>query len=592
MGINGPLSPLSLLSSSGVSNAATFNRQRLARRFPRSLDSRNSLPLRGYIASGQPLRSKDPAVSQQRQMGRKSDISLPSFLKRADSCFYPVHTPNQPRLQARTFFFRSPPSLAPTRSPYAVLGVDASASQQDVKKSFRELAKKHHPDLNPNDPNAAARMTEITEAYELLSSPEKRAFFDQTGMHPDSNGGGGGGGHGGGGPFTSAGRGGDEWVFSEFADLFGRMSGFEQGQGAPTSVRGADVAVQLSLTFREAVDGCRKTVQVADVRVACESCGGSGCAPGTGMVQCEPCQGMGVSKKRHGHIVLGIKCEKCNGHGKIIAHPCRTCSGRGVSVQNKEVTVELPAGVRDSTELCIKNKGHAGVRGGPPGALWLQCVVKPDKVFKWIDDDIHVDVNMTLKQSVLGGEVRTPTLDGSIEVRIDQGTPDGTKKVLRGKGPVKMNSHGRGHQIVHLHTVIPKTLTSRQKELIEEFDRIERGVDNPQKPTQPKNQCSFGGKSPTEKKATQTDKPQDKNCEAKQETQHQASTSSSKKKQPQPPQHQKSGDGVNYVGEQTPQQTRDRSQAGEAMKKQKHAEPNEQSSQSTWAKIKSTFSGE
>ncbi|KAK1937194.1 dnaJ C terminal region domain containing protein [Babesia divergens] len=348
------------------------------------------------------------------------------------------------------------------KDPYAVLGVSRSATTDEIKRKFRELAKKYHPDLNPS-PDAKQKMAEISSAYELLSDPSKRQMYDQTGMNASD---------GGYDPTAGfSGFGDSSFMFTDFAEMFSRMAaGHGTGNAFTGSSRGDDIQTEITITFMEAVKGCSKNINIP-ARVACGDCKGLGRQPGTSIDVCKVCNGTGVQRMERGPIIIGVPCRTCSGTGQVIAHPCRACGGTGDRAQTKSVNINLPAGVRQGMQMRVPNQGHVGTRGGKSGHLFVNINIQPHHIFKWIDDDIHVHVPISLKQCLLGGNVVVPTLDGTTELSIAPNCQPFFIKTLKNRGPPKVDSRNNGNLIVHLELRLPDVLTSRQKEIVEEFDR-------------------------------------------------------------------------------------------------------------------------
>ncbi|KAK2195323.1 bifunctional DnaJ domain/Chaperone J-domain superfamily/Chaperone DnaJ [Babesia duncani] len=352
------------------------------------------------------------------------------------------------------------------KDPYSVLGIGRNATNDEIKRKFRELAKKYHPDLNPS-PDAKQKMAEITSAYELLSDPQKRQLYDQTGMHSD-----GGGGFDPSGGFGAgfSGFGDSSFMFTDFAEMFSRMaSGNGTGNAFTGSSRGDDIQTEITISFMEAVRGCHKNISIP-ARVSCGDCKGLGRQPGTSIDACRVCNGTGVQRMERGPIIIGVPCRTCSGTGQVIAHPCRACGGTGDRAQTKNVNLDIPAGVRHGMQMRIPNQGHVGVRGGKHGHLFVNINIQPHEFFKWIDDDIHVHVPISLKTCLLGGTVSVPTLDGPVDLAVTPTNQPFFIKTLKNRGPPKVDSRTNGNLIVHLELSLPHTLTARQKELVEEFD--------------------------------------------------------------------------------------------------------------------------
>eukprot|EP00371_Babesia_bovis_P003522 XP_001612169.1 dnaJ C terminal region domain containing protein [Babesia bovis T2Bo] len=337
-----------------------------------------------------------------------------------------------------------------------------NATNDEIKRKFRELAKKYHPDLNPS-PDAKQKMAEISSAYELLSDPKKRQVYDQTGMNA---------GDGGYDPTAGfSGFGDSSFMFTDFAEMFSRMAGGHGNNNPFTGTsRGDDIQTEITISFMEAVKGCSKNINIP-ARVACGDCKGLGRQPGTNIEVCKVCNGTGVQRMERGPIIIGVPCRSCSGTGQVIAHPCRACGGSGDRAQTKSVNINIPAGVRQGMQMRVPNQGHVGVRGGKSGHLFVNINIQPHQIFKWIDDDIHVHIPISLKQCLLGGNVVVPTLDGHTELTLTPNSQPFFIKTLINKGPPKIDSRNNGNLIVHLELKLPDQLTPKQRELVEEFDK-------------------------------------------------------------------------------------------------------------------------
>ncbi|VWU50811.1 heat shock protein 40 [Hepatocystis sp. ex Piliocolobus tephrosceles] len=357
------------------------------------------------------------------------------------------------------------------QDPYTVLGLSKNATASDIKKQFRLLAKKYHPDINPS-PDAKQKMANITAAYELLSDPKKKEFYDKTGMADDMN-------------YdrsTSssnfdrgfAGFGDASFMFTDFAEMFSNMAGNKN----TSSTRGEDIQTEITLKFMEAIKGCEKNIKL-NVKVSCNHCNGSGKKPGTNLSICKVCNGSGIQRMERGPIIIGVPCRNCSGNGQIINNPCKHCSGSGVKIQTKNITLDIPPGIKKGMQMRIPNQGHSGYRGGKNGHLFVTIDIEPHQTFKWIDDNIHVEIPLTIKQCLLGGIVSVPTLNGDMDLIVRPKTNPNSEKVLKGKGPSKVDSHTNGDLIIKFKLKMPEKLTPRQIELIEEFNRIELNLPNP-----------------------------------------------------------------------------------------------------------------
>ena len=354
--------------------------------------------------------------------------------------------------------------MADKRDYYEVMGLDKNASEDDIKKAFRRLAKEYHPDLHPGDKEAEKKFKEVNEAYEVLSDKDKRARYDQfghAGVDPNFSG------AGGGSPFGADIDLGD--IFSSFFGGFG--GGRQANPNAPR--RGTDVDINLVLSFEEAAKGCQKTIKVTHIE-NCSACGGSGAKNGTSPKTCPHCHGSGqeVVQQRTPFGVMQTQrpCSHCGGKGKIIEHPCEKCSGKGKVRITREQTVNIPAGIDDMQVLNVRSQGDAGSNGGPNGDLRIEVNVRPHPIFERDGFDVYVEVPVTFVQASLGAEISVPTLDGKVKFKIHEGTQSGDEFKLAGKGIKRINSSGRGNQYVKINVEIPRNLSKEQKELLKQFD--------------------------------------------------------------------------------------------------------------------------
>ncbi len=355
------------------------------------------------------------------------------------------------------------------RDYYEVLGVQKGAAEQEIKKAYRKLAKANHPDLNPGDAAAEARFKEINEAYEVLSDSAKRARYDQFGFAGvDPSYGGGGGGFGGG--FSG------DFDFGDLGDIFGSFFGGGFGGGSARNrngpQRGESLRMGLTITFEEAAFGCEKEVSLDRVE-QCETCGGSGAAPGTSLETCSNCGGSGTVQQRRqtpmGVFATTSACPRCGGRGKIISSPCSSCNGSGQTRKRKTVKVSIPAGIDNGQIVSLRGQGNAGKNGGPAGDLQIVITVQPHQLFQRDGSNVYCDAPITFTQAVLGGELEIPTIDGKVKYDIPEGTQTGTTFRLRGKGIPNVNGRGRGDQYVTVHIETPRSLTREQKEALRKF---------------------------------------------------------------------------------------------------------------------------
>jgi molecular chaperone DnaJ len=343
------------------------------------------------------------------------------------------------------------------RDYYEVLGVGRSASNEEIKKAFRRLAREYHPDVN-NSPDSEERFKEINEAYAVLSDTEKRAAYDRFG-HAGVRGTGG----------VNV-----DFDFPDFADIFGEFFGFGRTSRRARNVprRGADLQYRVDLTFEESVFGVEKEIEITRDEV-CETCNGSGAEPGTSPVRCATCGGSGEVRQARqtilGSMVQVTTCPACKGSGETIDTPCHTCSGRGLQRRTRKKVVSIPAGVDAGNQIRLAGEGQPGVNGGPQGNLYLTINVKPHKYFRRRDDDILLDLDINVAQAVLGAEVEVPTVDGPDNLKIPAGTQPGKVLRLRQKGVPHLRSNGRGDQLVVINVDIPARLSSEQRQLFEQL---------------------------------------------------------------------------------------------------------------------------
>jgi len=354
------------------------------------------------------------------------------------------------------------------RDYYEVLGVQKSATDPEIKKAYRKLAKENHPDLNPGDKAAEARFKEINEAYEVLSDRDKRARYDQfgfAGVDPNyaaQNGGYGGGFDGG-------------FDFGDLGDIFGSFFGGGFGGGTRSRTgpqRGESLRMGLTITFEEAAFGCEKEVTLERVE-QCETCRGTGAAPGTSPETCSSCGGTGTVQQRRqtpmGVFATTSTCPRCGGKGKIVSTPCKDCGGNGQVRKRKTVKVSIPAGIDNGQIISLRGQGNAGKNGGPSGDLQIVVSVQPHQLFRRDGSDVYCDAPITFTQAVLGGELEIPTIDGKVKYDIPEGTQTGTTFRLRNKGIPNVNGRGRGDQFVTVQIETPRNLTREQKDALRKF---------------------------------------------------------------------------------------------------------------------------
>ena len=365
--------------------------------------------------------------------------------------------------------------MADKRDYYEVLGVAKDASADDLKKAYRKLAKKYHPDLNPGDKTAEAKFKEVNEAYEVLSDSTKRQRYDQfghAGVDPSYGAGAGGaGGFGGGfGGFDVG-----DIFESFFGGGFGGFGGSTRTRNPNAPNRGNDVNVTIGLAFMEAAKGCKRQIQVQRLE-KCETCGGSGSKSGTAPEACPDCGGTGQVKVQQrtpiGVIQTSRTCPKCSGKGKIIKEPCADCHGMGRVRKTRTLEVSVPAGIDDGQTFVLRGQGDQGVNGGPAGDVNIMVTLRPDTLFERDGFDVWCDIPITFSQAVLGDEIVVPTIDGKVKYTVPEGTQSGTVFRLRNKGIPYVNGRGRGDQYVKVNIEVPRNLNAKQKDALKKFEEL------------------------------------------------------------------------------------------------------------------------
>jgi len=349
--------------------------------------------------------------------------------------------------------------VAAKRDYYEVLGVGRDASAEAIKKAYRKLALKYHPDRNPGDKSAEEKFKEASEAYQILSDADRRAQYDRFGHAAFEPG---------------AGFGGFDFN-SSFEDLFGDIfgdffGGGRRGRNRPR--RGEDLRYDLEIDFEEAVFGVEKTIQVPRL-ATCVKCNGLGTKDGEPRETCDVCRGTGQVRLQQGLFSIAKTCGRCHGEGTTVRHPCPVCGGHGAIETSETLSVRIPGGVDSGSRLKLRGKGEAGGNGGPAGDLYVVLTVREHPLFVRQGHNILCEVPISFTQAALGAEIEVPTIRGKKQVKIAAGTQSGTTMRLRGEGAPDLNGYGRGDQLVRLAVEVPKKLTARQRELLEEFARIE-----------------------------------------------------------------------------------------------------------------------
>ncbi|HPC46817.1 MAG TPA: molecular chaperone DnaJ [Deltaproteobacteria bacterium] len=347
------------------------------------------------------------------------------------------------------------------RDYYEILGVSRSASPEDIKKAYRQLALKYHPDRNPGDPEAEARFKEAAEAYEVLSDPAKRRTYDEYGHEGLTRAGGF---H----EFTSF-----DDIFSSFSDIFGDMFGFSGHRRGTRRrpVKGSDLRYDASITLEESATGTEIELEIPK-NFPCESCNGTGAEAGTSPERCTTCGGKGQVYRSQGFFTISTTCPTCRGEGQIVRKPCRPCRGTGRVVQKRRLKVKIPPGVDTGATMRVPGEGELGEFGGPPGDLYVVITVKPHDVFVRQGDDLYLEVPLSFVQAALGTTIKVPTLEGEVDLEIRPGTQPGEIYTLKGKGIRRLRGSGQGSLHVGIKVEIPKKISKEQEELLRKFAEL------------------------------------------------------------------------------------------------------------------------
>ena len=359
------------------------------------------------------------------------------------------------------------------KTPYEILGVAKNAGADEVKKAYRKLAREYHPDKNPGDAQAEERFKEVQGAYDTVGDPEKRKQYDAGG---GIFGGFGGGPAGGGGGFDPGSFRGNFGGFGDIlSDLFGSAGGTTGRGGRPQPEKGRDLETEVSLSFDQAMQGGQVPITVP-VNTSCKTCRGTGARPGTTPSVCSRCNGRGVVSEGGGNLFsISQPCPQCGGTGTEIKDPCPTCHGSGQTRETKRYRVNIPAGVRDGSRVRLAGKGEPGLRGGPPGDLYVITRVQESPVFKRKSDNVEVEVPVTIVEAIRGADIEVPTLNGRKKIRVAPGTQHGTVQRLRGEGPPRLSGKGRGDIHYRLQVDVPQALSKEQEQAVDELAHVMNG---------------------------------------------------------------------------------------------------------------------
>jgi molecular chaperone DnaJ len=356
--------------------------------------------------------------------------------------------------------------MATVKDLYEILGISKTASKDEIKKAYRKLARQYHPDNNPGDAEAEERFKEVQTAYDILSDAEKRKQYDRFGSQN---------GRGGPGGFNFTTEGFDLGDLGDLGDifggLFGGLGGRAQQRERERGQRGRDLEVDVNLSFEDSLRGVETKIPV-ELETACRECGGSGAKPGTAPKLCPECHGRGVKAESQGLFALSQPCPRCRGNGTVIEDPCPRCHGSGRERRTKRYTVKIPAGVKDGSRIRLRGKGEAGYGGAEAGDLFVVTRVADSRTFQRRGNDLVVDVPVSFTDAALGANVQVPTPDGPVTVKVKPGTTDGTLLRVKGKGAPKLKGSGRGDVLARVRIQVPKRLSKKQRELLEELKQV------------------------------------------------------------------------------------------------------------------------
>lgn len=343
---------------------------------------------------------------------------------------------------------------------YEILEVNRQATDDEIKKSYRRLAMKYHPDRNPDNPEAERKFKEAAEAYDILRDPEKRARYDRFGFAGVQNGAGGGG------------FGNSEDIFSHFSDIFGDLFGFGSStMGGPRPMAGSDLRYNLTISFNQAARGDEVLLKLPK-RVTCDECNGTGAAAGTKPESCRHCNGTGQVRRSQGFFQVAMPCPVCRGEGQIITKPCPKCKGEGIVTETRELSVRIPAGVDNGTRLRVRGEGEPGIHGGPAGDLYVVINVEADKTFRRQGQDLVLHQQISFVQAALGHKLEVPSLDGPVPLEIPRGIQSGTVLRIAGKGMPFLGQNRNGDLLIEVKVLTPTRLTEKQEELLREFENL------------------------------------------------------------------------------------------------------------------------